>query len=247
MLRIATVAAAALLACSAGPGVVTPPPPPPPPPASATIRLFFIGNSLTFSYNIPGLVKEMITTASGNEPLVVSSTYANYALEDHWNGGSARSLIKAQPLDRVIMQQGPSTLPESGVELTKWSKTWSDEARRYGIRPGIYVVWPPKGGNLDAGIANHEAAATAANAALYPVGEAWREAWIVDPALPLYGPDQFHPGPHGSWLAALIISAMVLDRPVADFPNLFPTEISATQAETMRAAASKAIALYGRR
>lgn len=247
MLRIVTIAAAALLACSAGPVDNPVPPPPPPPPPSGTLRLFFIGNSLTYSYNIPGLVKDMITSATGKEPLVVSSTYANYALEDHWNGGSARSLIKAQPLDRVIMQQGPSTLPESGVQLTMWSKTWADEARRYNVRPGLYVVWPPKGGDLDAGIANHEAAATAADAALYPVGHAWREAWAVDPSLPLYGPDQFHPGPHGSWLAALIIAAMVTDRPVADFPNLFPTQISATQAETMRAAATKAITLYGRR
>lgn len=242
MLRIASVAAAVLLACSAGPGVVTPPPP-----SSVAVRLLFIGNSLTYSHDIPGLIKQMTETATGTQPVIVSATYANFALEDHWSTGSARREITAQQFDRVIMQQGPSTLPESGLELTKWSKTWSDEIRRYHARPGLYVVWPPKGGNLDAGIANHEAAATASNAALYPVGQAWREVWLVDPAMPLYDSDQFHPGPHGAWLAALIIAAMVHDRPTSDFPNLFPTQITATQEAVLRTAATKAIALYGRR
>lgn len=211
------------------------------------MRLLFIGNSLTYAFNVPGLVKDMIASATGVEPIVLSSAFPDYALEDHWSSGTARSNITSQPFDRVIMQQGPSTLPESGVQLTQWTKTWSDEARRLNIRPGLYVVWPPRGGNLDAGIANHEAAATAANAALYPVGHAWRETWSVDPEMPLYGPDQFHPSLHGSWLAALVISAMVLDRPVTDFPNQFKSQITAAQEATLRAAATKVIAQYGRR
>ncbi|MES2304870.1 MAG: hypothetical protein V4558_05155 [Gemmatimonadota bacterium] len=246
MTRFLAIAAWALLACSSGPVQVSPPPPPPPPPPTGAVRLLFIGNSLTYAYNIPGLVKQMSTAAGLIEPYTVSATYPDYALEDHWVSGTARSDI-TQRFDRVIMQQGPSTLPESGVALTQWTSTWSDEARKYGARPGLYVVWPPRGGDLAAGIANHEAAAAAANAALYPVAHAWREAWSVDPAMPLYGPDQFHPSQHGSWLAALIITAMVHDRPVGDFPNLFPAQITATQERVLRAAATKAIALYGRR
>jgi hypothetical protein len=244
MLRL-IVATMAVLGCSQGP--VDPQPVPPPPPTSGAVRLLFIGNSLTYSYNIPGMVKEMTIAAGRPAPWIVSAAYANYALEDHWTSGSARGDLASGSFDRVIMQQGPSTLPESGVQLRQWSMTWSDEIRKYGARPGLYVVWPPRGGDLDAGIANHEAAATAANAALYPVGEAWREAWLVDPSMPLYGPDSFHPGIHGAWLAALVITAMVHDRPVSDFPNLYPSQISGSQEAVLRDAASKAIQSYGRR
>ena len=36
------------------------------------------------------------------------------------------------------------------------------------------------------------------------VGEAWRIAWERDKQLPLYGTDQFHPSPLGSYVAALM-------------------------------------------
>jgi hypothetical protein len=39
----------------------------------------------------------------------------------------------------------------------------------------------------------------------FPAGEAWRAAWAEDPALPLYGPDGFHPSPLGTYLAALVV------------------------------------------
>ena len=238
-------AAATLLACAAGP--VDLPPPPPPPPSGIAVRLLFIGNSLTYTYDVPDLVARMTTLSGRETPQVTSMTEASFALEDHWTMGGALAALRTGQFDRVILQQGPSTLAESGVQLRQWSITWANEARQYGARPGLYVVWPPAGGNLDAGIANHEAAASAANAALYPVGEAWREVWRVDPAMPLYGPDQFHPSPHGAWLAALIITAMVHDRPVTEFANLFPGTISSAQEAKLRAAATTAIRLYGRR
>lgn len=38
-----------------------------------------------------------------------------------------------------------------------------------------------------------------------PAGQAWLNAWRESPALPLYGPDGFHPGPLGTYLAALVV------------------------------------------
>jgi hypothetical protein len=40
---------------------------------------------------------------------------------------------------------------------------------------------------------------------LFPVGRAWQEAWKLDPVMPLYGSDGFHPSLTGSWLAALVM------------------------------------------
>ncbi|MES2123542.1 MAG: hypothetical protein V4503_02520 [Gemmatimonadota bacterium] len=235
--------AGALLALGCASNPTNPSPPPP----TGPVKLLFLGNSLTYTWDVPALVAQMADAAGRHDLTVKSVTYDSYALEDHWSYGIGRGELESGNYDFVILQQGPSTLASSGVQLTQWARTWSDDARAHGTRPGLYVVWPPSGGDLDAGIANYEAAARAANAALYPAGEAWREAWKLDPTMPLYGPDQFHPGQHGAWLAALVIVSVVLDRPVTDFPNTFPAQITPSQESQLREAARLAIARYGHR
>jgi hypothetical protein len=215
--------------------------------APASLRLFFMGNSLTYTFDIPSQVKRMAVAAGFDTPVIETSLYANYALEDHWTLSTARQDLASTHYDVLIMQQGPSTLTESGIDLTKWAGTWADFARVNGTRPAMFAVWPPLGGNLDSGVAHYEAAASAANTGLYPVGEAWREAWHAMPSIPLYGPDRFHPSEHGAWLAALVISSIIFDKPSSAFPNLFPGVITADQEVILRAAATTAIQRYGRR
>jgi hypothetical protein len=50
-------------------------------------------------------------------------------------------------------------------------------------------------------------------------GDAWRAAWKRDPSLALYGPDNFHPGPMGSYLAALVIVQNVFGVSAVGLPS----------------------------
>lgn len=247
MLAQSSMVALLLLACGgspAGPG--TPPPAPPPPPVAGAMRVLMVGNSLTSTGDVPYLVAEMAAQAGEPRPVVHSVTYANFSLEDHWQGGGARNLLRTGAYDVLVMQQGPSTAPASADHLLEWSGRWADEARGVGTRPALYAVWPPDGGDLNAGITHYTNAAAAKGAALFPVSHAWRIAWQATPAPALYGPDRFHQGPDGAWLAALVICAMLFDRPVADFPNILPNQISPAMAATLRTAASQAVAQFGR-
>jgi hypothetical protein len=69
------------------------------------------------------------------------------------------------------------------------------------------MVWPSRARPGDfAGVsASYVAAAKAVSGVLLPAGDAWREAWKLDPTLPLYSPDGLHPSPTGTYLAALVI------------------------------------------
>ena len=49
-----------------------------------------------------------------------------FALEDHWAEGSALEALRAGGWDAVVLQQGPSSLPESGANLTEWAARWAD-------------------------------------------------------------------------------------------------------------------------
>ena len=246
MLSRYSVVALLLLACGGSPsGPGTPPPPPPPPPVDGAMRVLLIGNSLTSTGDVPYLIAEMAALAGEPRPVVHSVAYANFSLEDHWQGGGALNLLRTGDYDVLVMQQGPSTAPASADHLLEWSGRWVDEARGLGTRPAIYAVWPPEGGDQDAGITNYTNAAAAKGAGLFPVSHAWRIEWQATPKPALYGPDRFHQGPDGAWLAALVICAMLFDRPAADFPNVLPNQISSTTAATLRSAATQAVAQFG--
>jgi hypothetical protein len=179
--------------------------------------------------------------------VITTHAFPNYSLQDHWDSQTSQQDVATGHYDIVVVQQGASTLESSGIELTHSLGLWASLARSNHTRAALFVAWAPRGGNFDAGVAHHESAAATDSAALYPVAEAWREAWRIDPSLPLYGHDGLHPSEHGAWLAALVISAMIFDKPPGAFPNLFPDLITGDQAATLRSAATKAIAEFGRR
>ena len=241
MRRIFAIIACITIACASAPTEPDPPgstsPPPPPPPSSApALRLLFLGNSLTYTHDVPRLVAQLAVAAGRREPAIVTRAEANYALEDHWNDGTARGVLRTGNFTFVIMQQGPSTQPDSRVHLIEWVRTWSDEARIVGTQPAVYGVWPPTGGDIDAGITNHADAAAAANARLFPVAAVWRAVRQADATVPLAGPDGFHQSAHGAWLAAAVITVGLYDVPVASLVNLFPSAITPSQEATMKAA-----------
>ena len=178
---------------------------------SAPIRILFIGNSLTYANDLPGMVCTL-ARASGRHAVCESVAKPDYGLEEHWNEKAARQAI-GRGWDFVILQQGPSALPESRVLLVNYTKRFNDEISRTGARTALYMVWPSQARRGDfAGVSqSYAAAAKAVNGLLLPAGDAWRAAWAIDPKLALYGPDGFHPSPMGSYLAALMIHARLFN------------------------------------
>jgi hypothetical protein len=75
------------------------------------IRVLFIGNSLTYVNDLPGTLSAMALEV-GDTIQVRSVAEPNYALIDHYQGGSnALSVIASSRWDFVVLQQGPSTTP----------------------------------------------------------------------------------------------------------------------------------------
>lgn len=105
----------------------------------------------------------------------------------------------------MILQQGPSSLPESREHLVFWSGRLAEAIRAAGGRPALLMVWPPSPHPeaFDDVRDSYAAAAKAVDGLFIPAGETWREVWKRDPALALYGPDGFHPSQLGSLAAAL--------------------------------------------
>ncbi len=134
------------------PGQPAPPPvPPAPPPGSPApnppaigvgSRVLFIGNSLTEFNDLPGLVRMLV---GGGRPRLDrrgSDASSGGALEDHWSRGAAVPRIQNGNWDVVVMQQGPSALPESRVNLREWTARFDNVIQEAGGRSALYMVWP---------------------------------------------------------------------------------------------------------
>lgn len=186
-------------------------------------RILFIGNSLTYSNDLPAMVCGL-ARAAGRNAVCDSVAKPDYSLEDHWNERDARQAI-ARRWDVVVLQQGPSALLESRRLLVEYTKRFDGEIRKAGGRTALYMVWPSRArrGDFPGVSQSYAAAAQAVNGILMPAGDAWSAAWAIDPSLPLYSPDGLHPSESGTYLSALVIYEQIFRAP----PPASPVPVSA--------------------
>jgi len=189
------------------------------------LRVLFLGNSLTQANDLPLAVKAL-AEAAGQELTVETVAFPNANLEDLWYEGSALAAIDQGDWDFVVMQQGPSSLPESREHLRKWVKKFSRRIRAAGARPAVYMVWPSvdRLAFFDAVVESYTLAAEDVRGLLIPGGETWRAAWRRDPDLELYGPDGFHPSIAGTYAVALSMYGMFYLRSTQGLPNRLELE-----------------------
>lgn len=185
-------------------------------------NVLFIGNSLTRVNDLPRVVAN-IAAAAGDTIHVGAVTGDNLALIDHVNGATgALAVVDQGGWEYVVMQQGPTST--GGVcqdTLVLAAGIFASRIRAQGGIPALYMVWPA--GDRVAFFDNvrtaYEQAAASVQGVFMPAGEAWRAAWAADATLPLYGSDNFHPSPMGTYLAALTIYQRVTGRDPRALPD----------------------------
>jgi hypothetical protein len=212
---------------------------------SGALRVLFIGNSLTAANDLPGIV-EALSRARGNLAVEATTVTANnFSLEDHWNQGGARATVARGNWSFVVLQQGPSALPESRVLLREYARRFAGEARKTGARTALYMVWPSKARSrdYDAVSESYALAARDVDGVLIPAGDAWREVWRRDPQTALYGSDDFHPSALGSYVAALTVWRALSGASVVGLPG--PSSSSAGILPLLQEAADRATAVSG--
>jgi hypothetical protein len=218
------------------------------------LQVLFVGNSLTYQNDLPGLVEAIAETA-GKGPTIDVRTVAfpDFSLEDHWNHGEALDVVDEGGWDVVVLQQGPSTLPENRANLVEWSGRFAERIRAAGGRPALYSIWPPRSqaNGFDLVRDSYAEAAEAVDGILMPAGEAWRAAWEVDPNRPLYAGDGFHPSALGSVTAAYVIWQRLTGRSPVGLPPVIEgasirIDLGPERAALLQQAAALANARFGR-
>jgi hypothetical protein len=216
------------------------------------LRILFVGNSLTAANELPAVVAS-IAVQAGSGPLEVDSVApGGVSLEEHWSSTGARERLEQGGWGAVVLQQGPSSLPESRAHLRRWVVRWARLARSLGVTPALMTVWPEtsRATSFSDVVASYAAAASAADAILLPAGDAWRRALARNAALSLYGSDGLHPSELGTSLAALVVHARLTETaietlpPSLDLPGV-DEDADPMTARLIRSAAAQALAAAG--
>jgi hypothetical protein len=193
--------------------------------ASPVRRVLFVGNSLTYTNDLPAVV-HAIAAQAGDDVIVASAAGPNLALIDHLHGaGDALQRLRSARWDYVVLQQGPTTVQMCRDSLIAWTRAFDTLARAAGARPALLMTWPRAGEPelFDAVRVSFQEAARAVGGVFIPAGEAWRIALAADPEVRLYGPDGFHPSAAGTWLTGLVIFERLSGRDARTLPPVIPT------------------------
>ena len=183
-------------------------------------HVLFIGNSLTYTNSLPQTVVDL-AAASGDTIRGYQVALPNFAVIDHALGMSnAVPVIQSQPWDFVVLQQGPTTTQLNRDTLILAAKLLDPYVKAAGGRTAQLMAWPNIGDThlFDAVRRSSMLAAEAVDGVFIPAGEAWRAAMTENASVSLYGPDGYHPGPLGTYLAALV----TYERITGKDPRLLP-------------------------
>jgi len=221
-LRNAILGIMSLIACSSAP-------PEAPPVVGEGIRIFFIGNSLTYVNDVPGMLQALADSAGDERLAVASLALPNYALIDHWTDGIAQREIARGGWGWVVLQQGwtPPGIYRDTLRLA--TRNFAAEIAKVGARTALYQTWPPshRPGEFAGSIESYEVAAADVGGVVFPVARAWLATWERDPSIVLYS-DGLHASVAGSYLAALVMYARIFDRTPVGLPAAIRTRAGIT-------------------
>jgi hypothetical protein len=221
------------------------------------LRVLMIGNSYIYTNDLPAMVESLGHSAGLSGLRIESVTFGGFSLEDHWQEGTARQRLARDRWDLVVLQQGPSSQPESRELLLDYATRFDQEIRQAGARSAFYGVWPDQSRpqDFDGARDSYTLAADSLHGMLFPASEAWRAAWRRDGSLQLYGPDGLHPTRLGSYLVALVMVGELSGRSTVGLPARvtvpgsagYTLDVAPGIAELLQEAADEANAQFGRR
>ena len=188
-----------------------------------TKKVLFIGNSYTFTNNLPEIAAT-VASSMGDRIIYSSSAIGGYSLKEHSTNPTTINLIRQGGWDYVVLQefsQNPSEpLAWVKVNVFPYAQYLDNEINKYNSNAEtiFYMTWGRKNGDTDRcsrlpevctyiGMDNltrerYMLMAQANHAIVSPVGAVWRYIRENYPSIELYDTDGSHPSVAGSYAAA---------------------------------------------
>jgi hypothetical protein len=104
-------------------------------------NVLFVGNSLTYTNDLPKLVRSYAATKG----LTIKTTMlakANFAIVDHLATSRLKKLIKSKKFDYVVIQQGPSSQQNGFDMLLNGGASFAQLCNDNNAQLAYFMVWP---------------------------------------------------------------------------------------------------------
>jgi len=175
-------------------------------PQSKKIRVLFVGNSLTYYYNLPLVVSAMAKT----QDLTIEtkhSTVGGSTLEQHWKseiGTQTRSMIELEKWDYIVFNNHSLSAINKPESFLEYSKKFADLARTKGAEPIFMMTWAYKSNPLMLTEIEkmYKKLGELTSANIIPCGSIFANSRKFRPDLELFHDDK-HPSSNGTYLAGL--------------------------------------------
>jgi hypothetical protein len=179
------------------------------------VRILFIGNSFTHRNDVPDMITHLASAAKPPTRVATDRVIANgAALKTHWEKGRALAAIRDARWDFVVLQE-QSTLPlKNRKRMHEYITLFDQEIKKCGAKTVLYLTWARR----------HEferqteltdaytSIGKQLGAVVVPVGIAWQRSLKEKPDLLLHDKDNSHPNLAGSYLAACVFFAKLLNQ-----------------------------------
>lgn len=185
------------------------------------LKVLFVGNSYTSVNDLPLMFAQLCKAAEPQTPLKIQHVLVGgFSLQQHWDKGEALAALRQRgPWDYVILQEQSMRPIEAPALMLAYAGRFEAEIKKAGARAVFYQTWarldrPDTQAPINGA---YRSSARAAGARVAPVGSAFAAAGKLRPQF--YSEDGSHPTPLGSYLAACVLFATVLDKSPEGLPT----------------------------
>ncbi|MEI8278360.1 MAG: PKD domain-containing protein [Bacteroidota bacterium] len=229
--------------------------------SATTRKVLFIGNSFTYTENMPNMVLQL-ATSMGDTLIYDQNTPSGYTFQNHSTDATTIAKIFSQQWDVVVLQE-QSQIPafsQAQVDTQCYPYAFKLDsmvhANRACSQSMFLMTWGYKNGD-PTNCASYPPICTYAgmqeslresymqmalnyNALVAPVGMAWKMTRDTFPTFELYNADQIHPSVYGAYLEACVVYASIFHKnPI--YSSYYNTALPVPDAQQLQRMAGKMV------
>jgi len=189
---------------------------------SKGIQILFIGNSYTFSNDLPEMFSKL-AREGGHDVSAEVIANGGWTLEEHAQSNDTLENIQNGEWNYVILQE-QSVIPSNPIvreqRMYPAVRNLYREIEIIGGSTILFMTWGRRDGLLQLGYRNYnemqaelergyEKIANELNITVSPVGTAWQKALEKDTQIDLWQMDGSHPSVKGTYLTACVFYAVI--------------------------------------
>jgi len=209
--------------------------------AQESRKVLFIGNSLTYTNDLPAMLAQL--AKAGGKPTLEydSETPGGCSLEKHWKDGRALAKIQAKDWDYVVLHDVSNQALIHPESMATYGKLLAEAASKHKCKPAFYMTWAWKDQYETQPIITeaYTSLAKETQAVLIPAGLAWAAYRKAYPHQSLVT-DNRHPDLGGTYLTACVFYAVLYETSPVGLPGDV-AKLDAAQAKVFRETAWAAV------